>query len=209
MQRVGNFLVICAALWAVPVAAQDLAIAPDLADLRLVLNGQEVVIARVQDASLIAGADAPQELCPPRCVQPMSAGEGVDTLGALEVMDFLQSKVAKGAGLLLDVRLPDGFAAGHVPGAVNVPSPTLGADNPYLPEILMALGAQQDGADLVFDAAMALTVYGDGPAHDEARLAVQALLAAGYPAERIEYFRGGMQEWLQFGLTVAGQAHEG
>jgi hypothetical protein len=31
------------------------------------------------------------------------------------------------------------------------------------------------------------------------------MIAAGYPAERIAYYRGGMQVWRLLGLTVAGR----
>lgn len=167
-----------------PAVAQDRLIAPEVSELRVVVNGQELVIARV-------GGDG-DAICPPDCPQPMRAADGVQTLGAVEVLDFLQTKVAAGTGLLLDVRLPEAFSDGHLPGSVNVPGVTLRAENPSLPAIVSALGARD------------LVIYGAGPGSADAAGGVQGLLRAGVRAEQLRYFRGGMQEWLQFGLTVSG-----
>jgi hypothetical protein len=35
--------------------------------------------------------------------------------------------------------------------------------------------------------------------------AIRAMIAAGYPAERVFYYRGGMQSWRVLGLTVTGE----
>ena len=34
--------------------------------------------------------------------------------------------------------------------------------------------------------------------------AIRRMIAAGYPAEKIHYYRGGMQSWRMLGLTVTG-----
>lgn len=201
MLRNSGKIAVLAVLWACPVAAEGLSLTPELPEVRLVLNGQEVVIARVQEG--------PGLECPPDCIVPIQAAQGVDTLGPIEVIRFLQSEVASMTGLLLDVRMPEGFAAGHVPGALNVPGPTLAAENPYQRDILLALGARDAGGVLEFDTAPALAIYAAGPSQDEALRAVQALVAAGYPAQKLRFFRGGMQEWLQFGLTVSVPAQKG
>jgi rhodanese-related sulfurtransferase len=201
MLRTSGKIAVLAVLWACPVAAETVRLTADLPEVRLVLNGQEVVIARMQD-------DAGPE-CPPACIQPLQAADGVATLGPIEVIDFLQSEVVPKTGLLLDVRLPAEFATGHVPGALNVPGPTLAADNPYQRDILLALGARDAGAVLEFDSAPALALYAEGPLQDEALRAVQDLVAAGYPAQKLRFFRGGMQEWRQFGLTMSVPAQGG
>ncbi len=178
-----------AALWApAPALAETPPLDPDFTELRLVLDGAETVIAR--------GAGA---ICPPSCLLPITAAEGVQTLGAREVIGVLRDKVATGQGILLDIRLPEAFAAAHLPGAVNVPGMTLAADNPAQAAILQALGAK----------APLWVVYGDGPQDRDAMQVVQDLVAAGVPAETLRYFRGGLQEWLGLGLTVTGPASEG
>lgn len=196
MLRVGRAMLASFLVFPVAVLAQDRLIAEGMPEVHLALNGAGVVIAR-------DGA-----LCPPDCVQPLRAAEGVETLGALEVIWLLQTEISAGAGLLVDVRLPQDFAAGHVPGAVNVPGVTLAPGNPAQGGILMALGAAETAVGLDFATARPLTLYGAGPGRAEATEAVRALVQAGFPAGKLRFFRGGMQEWLQFGLTVShpGQA---
>lgn len=188
-------------LWALPAGADGLSITPDLADLSVTIKGETLAIAR-------AGAD-PTLQCPPDCVQPMQAAPGGQTLGALEVIGFLRAKVATDAGRVLDVRLPAEFAAAHLPGAINVPLATLAAENPYRDDILQALGASKTAAGLDFSAAPLLVIYASGPGNDLAANGVRALVEAGYPVDKVMYFRGGLQEWQQFGLTVLGAADQG
>ena len=196
MLRIGAVLLAGVAS-AVPVVAQERQIAEGLPEVRLTLNGAEVLIGRAEAE------------CPPDCVQPMRASQGVETLGALEVIWLLQTEVSVGAGLVVDVRLPQDFAAGHVPGAVNVPGVTLAPGNPSLKAILMAFGAAEAGGTLEFASVRPLTVYGAGPGQADAAAAIRSLVEQGFPAGKLRYFRGGMQEWLQFGLTVSNPGQGG
>lgn len=184
--------------------AQDVRITEDQPAASLVLNGQTIIIERNQDqSSAIAGDFAKTSRpCPPFCITPMSVADGVVTVGELEVIAFLQDKVATGTGLLIDGRVPQWYEKGTIPGAVNVPFTTLDADNPYRTDILKALGAREISGQLDFTSALDLMVFCNGPWCGQAPRAIENLLAAGYPAEKIGYYRGGMQLWQLFGLTV-------
>lgn len=46
-----------------------------------------------------------------------------------------------------------------------------------------------------FSSAKDVVVFCNGPACDQSPRAITALLAAGYPAEKLFYYRGGMQMW--------------
>ena len=50
---------------------------------------------------------------------------GVATVGELDLFACLRDKASAGTGVLLDARLPEWFAKGSIPGAVNVPFATL------------------------------------------------------------------------------------
>jgi len=93
----------------------------------------------------------------------------------------LQERLAKGdAPLLLDVRTPEEFRAGHIPGAINVPHEQVASRAAEL--------ASQHG----------VAVYCmKGP---RARLGEQALLASG--ASDVLHVEGGFSAWQAAGLPV-------
>lgn len=145
----------------------------------------------------------PTRTCPEHCIEPANAAPGVATLTELEVFGFMQQNVSMGSGLLVDARLPAQYAGGSIPGAISVPAATLVTNNPYREDLLLALGAKGTLGQMDFSGAFDLLVFDDGPWSPTARQAVQLLLEAGYPAQKIFYYRGGLQMWHIFGLTVS------
>lgn len=194
-----SILLICG-----PSAAQPVGLTPDSFRKVIELGARSVVIERNQDQ----GATIPPDFartsraCPPFCITPMIAAEGVQTVAELELIEFLETRVASGQGLLIDARLPEWLQKGTLPGAVNMPFTALGEANPYRDTIFEALGAvkQENGWD--FTAAQPLILYSNGPWCDQAARAIGALRAAGYPAEKIQYYRGGAQDWVMLGLSL-------
>jgi rhodanese-related sulfurtransferase len=79
---------------------------------------------------------------------------------------------------LIDVREPDEFAAGHVPGAVNLPMSTLGEHLDELPEGPFDVICQMGGRS--------------------ARV-VEALTARGLDATNVE---GGTGAWVEAGYDI-------
>lgn len=185
-------------------SAQTVKITEDKASVSFSLNGQSFTIERNQDenATLEGEFTKTSRACPPFCIQPATAADGVETFGELEILDFLEENVAQGTGLLVDARLPEFYVKGTIPGALNIPFSALSADNPYLTDILKALGAQDAGGTLDFSGAYTLALFCNGPWCGQSPKAIHELLDAGYPAERIKYYRGGMQDWLGLGLTT-------
>jgi len=166
---------------ATPILAQDVRITPQKDSSSFVLNGQSFTIARIQDSAheLRGEFTRTSRECPPFCIQPMIVSEGVRTVGELEVLAFLEDTVASGRGLLIDSRVPDWFAKGSIPGAVNVPFPTLSDENPYRDDILRALGAvPTDAGGLDFTDAFELVLFCNGPWCEQAPIAVRNLIAA-------------------------------
>ena len=187
-----------------PSLAQNVGITEAFTEAHFTMNGRDFVIARNQDntATLTGEFARTSRQCPPFCVQPMNVARGVNTIGELELIEFLQTQVSEGTGLLIDARLPEFYAMGRIPGAVNVPFTTFAKDNPYRNDILKALGAVELGSGLDFTNALELTVYCNGPWCQQAPIAVKTLLEAGYPPDLISYYRGGMQDWLILGFNT-------
>jgi rhodanese-related sulfurtransferase len=193
--------------------AQEVRITRNMASVSVTVNGQAYNIGRIQDTQnrLTGDAALTSRACPPACITPMIAAPGVATVGELELISFLSGQVGQGTGLLIDVRDPADFATGTVPGAVNVPLPTLDADNPYRPDILIALRATAPatGGALDFSGAFHLMILGAGPYDDSGGQAVRNLIEAGYPADKLSMYRGGLQGWRMLGLTTAPAAPGG
>ncbi|UYV37870.1 rhodanese-like domain-containing protein [Rhodobacteraceae bacterium D3-12] len=204
MQRILRLAMGASVALAVPAMAQDVNITPELANRTFILKGEPVVIERIQDPTHTLAPDYTKtsRACPPACIQPLTAAPGVATIAELEVMDFLEQRVATGGGLLVDTRAPDGFNTATLPGAVNVPLATLEPTNPYRDEILKALGARQTSAGWDFSNALELALFCDGPWCSETPRAIRNLTDAGYPAAKLKYYRGGMQLWQLFGLSL-------
>jgi rhodanese-related sulfurtransferase len=141
--------------------------------------------------------------CPPFCIHPISAAPGVDTLGELEILDFLANDVKAGNGILIDARMPEWHKAETIPGSLNIPFVILKEANPFMEKILLALGSTQ-GADgnWNFDKAKTLVLFCNGPWCDQSPQAIKGLLSFGYPAKKLKYYRGGMNLWRLFGLTT-------
>lgn len=184
--------------------AQDVNITQDLAARSIEIAGQAITISRIQDQEhMLTGEFArTSRACPPYCIEPLVLAEGVQTLGELEVMDFLENSVGQGLGILVDSRVPAWYQKGSIPGAINIPHSTLLEANPYRGEILKAFGAVEANGVWSFDGAVELAFLTHGPWSNEASVSIQSLLDAGYPAERLKFYRGGLQSWLMLGLTV-------
>jgi rhodanese-related sulfurtransferase len=194
-------IVALVAMQAVAAAAQD-----QLTDARVsfVFDGARVEIApNSPDAPVYAARFAAlQPLCDPDCISPETAAVGVRTVIELDVLDFLVNEVAQNQGLLVDARMPGGRALGFIPGSVSLPHQTLSKDNAFRDDILKALGARAFEGVFNFADAQSLVVFDNGPSQKEASVLITQLLEAGYPPEKIRYFRGGMQVWSVVGLTV-------
>ena len=167
------------------------------------INGQERAITqsdRIDPMASAAFAVRP-EGCDAICLTPQRVSRQISTLGEREVIHFVTSAVSAGKGLLIDARTQDRRAVGFIPGSVNVPAALIDDTNPYLPKILEVLGARPAGSGFDFDGALPIVVFDDGPMTRDAAGFVTALLATGYPADKVSYYRGGMQVWSALGLS--------
>jgi rhodanese-related sulfurtransferase len=194
-------------LLAGPVQAQDVWITPDLPFFEFESGGEFYLIERDQDneAVIVEGFAKTSRACPPFCIQPMVVAEGVETVGEVELLDFIQDHVEPGGGFLIDARVESFFLAGTIPGAVNLPFNMFvsSSANPFLDQLLILLGGQlQDSGEWNFDNAAELLLFCNGPWCGQSPRAINNLLELGYPAERLYYYRGGMQAWASMGLSV-------
>ena len=183
-------------------------IAADLPYLSIEHNGKDVVVMRRQDEQHTI--DPPFHLtsrpCPPFCVQPMQLAPGVETLGELELLDYMQ-RVSEGESqiLIIDSRTPDHTQSGTIPGSINIPYTRLEpsqTSNAKIRELLeMEFDALYDDGLWDFSQAKTLVMFCNGAWCGQSPANIQTLLKFGYPPSKLKWYRGGMQAWEQFGLT--------
>ncbi len=184
--------------------AQEVNITPEDYSFSVSVNGDAIVYERNQDQTAVIEGDFAKtsRQCPPFCVHAMSAAEGVETVGELELIKFMETHVSEGTGLLVDSRIPEWYQKGTIPGAINIPFSVMSPDNQYRDQILEALGAKVEDGASDFSEAKDLLLFCNGPWCDQSPRAIADLLDAGYPAEKIRYYRGGMQLWLLLGFNT-------
>jgi rhodanese-related sulfurtransferase len=145
--------------------------------------------------------------CPPFCIQPMRIAAGVETIGELELLDYLRRIGNKDDSLrVIDSREAKWTADGMIPGAIHIPwtalHPTRTSPEDIASLLQFEFGAIPNGPVWDFNSAKTLVLYCNGAWCGQSPSSIRALLAVGYPVERIKWYRGGMQSWLQLGLTV-------
>ncbi len=195
--------------------------------LHVVHDGRSVKVQRVQDPDyqLKGYFSKTARKCPPFCLRPMKVAEGVDVVGEVEIFEFMEGALRDGSGLLIDARTVEWYKRGTIPGSVNYPFTILSKNIEDLEmiEALEAFGAKQRGDVNViqrkleemgffdgteksdqwdFSTAKELVVWCNGPSCGQSPRAIEGLLAAGYPASKLKYYRGGMQLWQLWGLTT-------
>jgi len=175
-----------------------------------VKHGKKMIkVMRIQNQKnkLTGGFAKTSRKCPPFCSQPQQVAPGVETFGELEVINFMKTKLNKGKGILVDARTPDWHAKGTIPGSVNIPykdvSKKVGATDLTIEEAFETFGVEETDDGWNFSKAKELVFWCNGPWCGQSPTAIKGLLALGYPAKKVKYYRGGMQLWKIFGLTVA------
>jgi rhodanese-related sulfurtransferase len=181
-------------------------ITENLSSVSVEHNGKTIKIQRIQNTrnKLTNSYTKTSRPCPPFCIHPMEVAEGVKTVGELEVLDFLQNEAKNNGGLLIDSRMPQWYKKSTIPGALNIPFTLLTKGNKkgYFDRILTLLGAVKQDGIWNFSKAQKLLLFCNGPWCDQSPREIKSLLAVGYPASKILYYRGGMQNWQMMGLTI-------
>jgi len=147
--------------------------------------------------------------CPPFCIQPSTLAPGIETIAELEMLDYLK-RMSEGDDsiVVIDSRTPAWVAKGTIPGAINIPwtslNPAKGADPISIGEILEErFNAQNLEGLWDFRNARTLVMFCNGMWCGQSPNNIKNLLGFGYPAHKIKWYRGGMQNWEILGLTTA------
>ncbi len=203
-------------------------ITPTMMSITATHNGKQVEIKRNQDneATVIDAFAKTSRPCPPFCIQPMILAPGVETLGEVEVINYI-TKMEGGdkSIILIDSRTPDWVEKGTIPGAVNISWTALtskkGATTEGIMRVMMDdfnVGLMGDADTFSVDEAIAagdttkvfdysnaktLVMFCNGMWCGQSPASIMTLLKFGYPAEKIKWYRDGMQSWEILGFSTA------
>ena len=206
------FAAAVATVLAAPVAAEDVAvqISAGVGSVDVTHKGQTVAIMRNQDEqNTVNPAFAKtSRKCPPFCIQPSRLAPGVETIGESEVIEFAK-RMSDGDGsiVLIDSRTPDWVERGTIPSAMNIPwtdlNPAKGADPISIAEIMEGVFNVQSNEELMdFSDCKTAVMFCNGMWCGQSPNNIKNLLSFGYPAHKIKWYRGGMQDWEILGLTT-------
>lgn len=187
----------------------EVKISADLASVDVMHDGRRVTIMRNQDQdnSINPEYAKTSRKCPPFSIQPIELAPGVKTVAELEMLRFLK-QIGDGdaSALVIDSRTPAWVEKGIIPGTVNIPWDALNigeSDPAAVREILESqLGAEQRDGFWNFDNAKTLVLFCNGSWCGQSPTTIKGLLKIGYPAHKILWYRGGMQDWEGLGLTT-------
>jgi rhodanese-related sulfurtransferase len=194
----------------VGAADKPVGITAKMMDAEVSHNGKKVKISRNQNNknTVNPAFSKTSRPCPPFCIQPSTLAPGVETIGELEMIEYLK-KMAAGDDtvLVVDSRTPDWVKRGTIPGAVNIPwtklNPAKGADPISIGEIMQDQFNVTESEGLWnYDEAKTLVLFCNGMWCGQSPNNIMNLLKFGYPAHKIKWYRGGMQDWEILGLST-------
>ena len=205
--------------------AEPVGITSELMSVTVKADGKEIEVKRNQDNdnTILPAFAKTSRACPPFCIQPMNLGNDVETIGEVEVVNYLK-KMNDGEDIVIvDSRTPDWLIRGTIPGAINVSwthlVPSKGATTEGIVKVMtekfgvkLAKDTDIDDVDEAivdgnaaeafdFSAAKTLVLFCNGMWCGQSPASIKTLVKYGYPGKKIKYFRGGMQTWELLGFT--------
>lgn len=192
-----------------PAADMAVKITPTMASVTVMHNGKPVTIQRNQDQknNVNPAFAVTSRACPPFCVQPYTLIPGVETIGEVEMLGYLK-KMSDGdkSIVVIDSRTPDWVVRGTIPGSVNLPytklDETKGADPIGIAEAMEVFGVKEAGKGWDFSNAKTIVLFCNGMWCGQSPNNIRTLSKMGYPLAKIKWYRGGMQNWENLGLTT-------
>jgi rhodanese-related sulfurtransferase len=137
-------------------------------------------------------------------ISPIKFSPKVETYGEVEVLEFIEKAKTDKNMMLVDSRTENWFFHETIPSAVNVPYIYM-KQSQYpdeFKEYLEILGVKITGDKYDFSKAKEILLFCNGAWCGQSPESMKALIAIGYPEEKLKWYRGGMQSWLSLGLTT-------
>ena len=136
---------------------------------------------------------------------PMQLHEEIMTYGELEVLAFMKQMQEDDSMMLIDARKQEWYDYRTIPGAINMPFHHFKERESFEFEFersLRMLGVKtKKNGTRDFSHVKTIVIFCNAPWCSQSVAMIEALLEIGYPAEKISWYRGGMESWLIAGMT--------
>ena len=203
-------LAMCASFLVTAADPKPVGITPDIMSVSLNVGGSTIEIMRNQDnnATVNPAFAKTSRPCPPFCIQPSELAVGVETIGEVELMTYAKEmNEGEDSIIVIDSRTPDWVDRGTIPTAMNIPwtnlNPAKGATPLEIAEILEEQFNVTESEGLFdFSQCRTAVMFCNGMWCGQSPNNIKNLLRLGYPAHKIKWYRGGMQDWEILGLTT-------
>ncbi len=137
---------------------------------------------------------------------PITLDIDLETYGELEVLLFIKEMQKNKQMLLIDGRTESWYTYFTIPGSINVPFVYIKRKKEYefeFEDALKLFGVKTiKENEYDFSEVKTLVIFCNGPWCSQSPDMIYALLDIGYPAEKLKWYRGGMQDWLSAGMTT-------
>ncbi len=124
-------------------------------------------------------------------LQPLVPVEGIRPAGEIEVLEALADPDVA----VVDMRTIEWRVRATIPGSIHIPYTEV-ADR------LDELGCEKAEAGWDCSGAVEFVGFCNGPVCPQSPVAMKAAVRAGFPPEKILYYRGGMLDWQALGLST-------
>ena len=137
-------------------------------------------------------------------ISPIKFSDKIDTFGELEVLKFIDDAQYDDKMLLIDSRTPVWYEQQTIPTAVNVPYTYLNESKfpGEFDEMLELLGVKTTDNGYDFSEAKELLLFCNAIWCGQSPESMKKLIKIGYPEEKLNWYRGGIQSWLSLNLPT-------
>ena len=140
-----------------------------------------------------------------KTIFPMQIHKEIETYGEMEVMAFVKKMQKDDTMLFIDTRDEEWYEYRTIPGAINMHYAYMMMPKVFEEEYkaaLAILGVLTNKNTFDFSQAKTILVFCNGAWCSQSPKMIKALLALGYPPEKIKWYRGGMDDWLGLSMTT-------
>lgn len=144
-------------------------------------------------------------------LQPISIDKEIQTVGELEVLNSIKkAEKAPSKYILIDSRRSEWYDQMTIPTAVNLPYNEIAYDKDFKEDfnrMLKILNIKKSEEGLDFSEAKSATLFCNGSWCAQSIKAIFTLIDLGYPKEKLLWYRGGLQDWMAYGMTTVSGNH--